>query len=157
MQVVRLGQVQWAVEPLVQLFQEAWPQWYGEGGNGDAGADLSACLSPDTLPIAFVALSDDGRVIGTAALKHESLGSELGFGPWLAAMAVSPSERGRGVGSALVAAVETAASELGFDAIYTSTDEAARLITRLGWEDTGRRVQSQRGSIAVFRRSLVLS
>ena len=43
-------------------------------GPGDAKSDLAACRSRDELPICLVALSMDGEVLGTAALKSESVG-----------------------------------------------------------------------------------
>lgn len=138
---------------LARWFVHEWTPWYGPGGNGDAEADLAACRDPDALPVCLVALNADGEPLGTAALKPESVGSELAAGPWLAALLVGPNHRGNGIGTALVAAIEAEAHRLGFEAVYTSTDAAEGIMARRGWRAIGK-TASLRGSIAVFRQQL---
>ena len=111
-----------------------------------------ACCDSDELPVCMVAI-DGGMAVGTAALKAESVGSELGVGPWLAAVLVPPEHQGQGIGSALVAAIEDVSSHLGFDSIYSSTDSAAGILTRSGWEPYST-TTSLRGPQNVFRRRL---
>lgn len=135
----------------MQWFTEEWAPWYGPAGPGDAEADLLACRNHDRLPIAVVALGNKDQVFGTAALKHESLGSEFGCGPWLAAFLVGKLYRGKGVGTLLIGAIEAEARRLGFDAIYTSTDSAVSLVSQRGWQATGDQVQSLRGPVPIFR------
>jgi len=100
-----------------------------------------------------VALTADDDIIGTAALKAESVGSELGVGPWLAAVLVGKPHRGKGVGTALIKAIEETAARLGFQAIYTSTDAAESIVERLGWQAAGTS-QSLRGTVTIYRRKL---
>ena len=125
------------VPTLTDWFIAEWEPYYGPDGPGDAGADLRGCLNRTALPIAVVALNGDGALLGTAALKQDSVGSERGVGPWLAAFLVAPNHRGRGVGTALVAAIEDMAARLGFGSIYTSTDAAAGILERRGWQVFG--------------------
>ena len=106
-----------AAPVLARWFVAEWGPWYGPGGDGDAEADLAACRVRDALPLCLVALGPGDVVLGTAALRDESVGSELGVGPWLAGLLVAPEHRGRGVGAALVAAIEGEAANLGFAAI----------------------------------------
>ena len=96
-------------------------------------------------------LNTNGDVLGTAALKTESVGDETGAGPWLAALLVGKDHRGRGVGTALVEAIEQEARRLGFASIYTSTELAAATMERRGWQAIGS-TQSLRGPVAVYRR-----
>ena len=79
---------------LERWFTEEWTPWYGPDGPGDAKSDLAACCSRDELPICLVGLNMDGELLGTAALKSESVGSELGVGPWLAAVLVGKDQAG---------------------------------------------------------------
>ena len=72
--------------------------YYGPGGPGDAEGDLAACRGRGALPICLVALNTNGDVLGTAALKTESVGGEIGAGPWLAALLVGKDHRGKGCG-----------------------------------------------------------
>ena len=139
-----------AAPVLAAWFAAEWAPWYGPEGPGDAAADLAACSSREALPICLVALGAADQVLGTAALKAESVGSELGVEPWLAALLVGADHRGRGVGTALIAAIEAEAWRLGFPALYTSTDSAEGLLLRRGWQAIGSS-ESLRGAVAVYR------
>lgn len=153
MRVVNLLDAPETTPVLVQWFIAEWAPWYGPGGDGDAAADLAACNGRDVLPICLVALDADGGVLGTASLKAESVGSEVGAGPWLAAMIVGKAHQGQGIGTALAGAIEDEARRLGFAAVYTSTDAAEGIMKRRGWQRIGS-TESLRGDIAVFRRQL---
>jgi len=151
--IAYLADVPGVAPVLERWFVAEWAPWYGPDGPGDAKADLTACCNRDELPICLVALSADGEVLGTAALKAESVGSELAAGPWLAAVLVNEAHRGRGIGTALVEAIEAEAARLGFGALYTSTDTAGGILERRAWQaigDTG----SLRGRLTVYRRQI---
>lgn len=151
--IVHLVDAPEAASTLARWFVAEWEHWYGPDGPGDAASDLAASRSRDELPLCLVAVSLEGRVLGTAALKTESIGSELGVGPWLAALLVGTPFRGKGIGTALVAAVEREARRLGFGALYTSTDSADGLLLRRGWQAFGT-TRSLRGRVTVYRRPL---
>ena len=142
-----------AAATLQQWFIDEWTPWYGPNGQGDAAADLAACAGRDTLPICLVALDARGLVAGTIALKTESVGSDSAPGPWLAALLVGRPYRGRGVATALVSAIADEARRLGYGAIYTSTDSAADIMRRQGWQACGE-AASLRGTVSIFRRDL---
>ena len=153
LRIVHLVEVPEAVPLLAQWFVETWEPWYGDDGPGDAEEDLVASCRRDTLPIALVALGETDEVLGTAALKAESVGSEIGQGPWLAALLVGKAHRGKGVATALIAAIEQEARRLDFDALYTSTDVAERMLRRRGWQAVGS-TTSLRGTITIYRKLL---
>ena len=67
-------------------------------------------------------------MFGTASLKRESVGSELGVGPWLTALLVAKDQRGQGIGTALVEAIEQYGWSIGFETIYCSTDTPRSLL-----------------------------
>ena len=138
---------------LERWFIAEWEPWYGPSGVGDAAADLAACCNNDALPVCLVAVDAQGKAVGTATLKPDSVGSELGVGPWLAAVLVPVEYQGGGIGTALVAAIETIAGQLGFESIFSSTDSAAGILTRSGWRAYGA-TTSLRGPLSVFRRDL---
>lgn len=150
--IVHLLEAPGAAPVLARWFVEEWTPWYGPDGQGDASRDLAACRSRDQLPVCLVALNTEREVLGTVALRSESVGSELGAGPWLAALLVGKNHRGKGVGTALVEAIEVEAHRLGFEAIYTSTDTAETLMRRRGWQAFGA-AESLRGPVAVYRRT----
>lgn len=142
-----------AIEVLVAWFVEEWELWYGPHGDGDAETDLRACMQRDGLPVCLVALGDGCEVLGTAALREDSVGSEMAPGPWLAGLLVAPDARGQGIATALVERLEQEACRMGIDAIYVSTDSASGIMQRRGWQAIGRS-QSLRGTVSVFRRDL---
>ena len=121
-----------AIEILRQWFEAQWPDYYGAGGRGSALQDLQACARLGSLPIGMVALQA-GRVCGVAALKAQSIASHAHLCPWAAAGLVDPGMRGRGIGAALLRAVEEQARELGFERIHCATSTAHGLLRRQGW------------------------
>jgi len=147
------------VSPLVQhkdllpllsswLVQE-WPDWYGPGGRGDAGADLSSfAASEASLPVGFAALLD-GVPIGVAALKTASLPTHGHLTPWAGAGLVLPAYRGRGVGAKLLDALVQHAARLGFLRIYCATATAVSLLRRSGWSEV-ESIQHEGQSLAIF-------
>jgi GNAT superfamily N-acetyltransferase len=150
-QIVPLADAVATIPLLTRLFIKEWGPYYGPAGPGDAEKDLHECCNRDDLPIALVALDDDGTVLGTAALKKESVGSELGLGPWLAAFYVPIEHRKRGIGSALVEAIENKARNFGFESIFVSTDAAENIIRRRGWTALEKPAESLRGPVAVYK------
>ena len=153
MRILPLADLPDAAAVLETWFLAEWEPYYGAHGPGDAAADIAECARHEGLPLALVAVGDDGRPIGTAALKADSAGSESGHGPWLAAMVVAPEHRGRGVGTALVAAIEDEARRQGHAALYTSTDTLVGLLQRRGWRAIGS-TETLRGRVAVYRLEL---
>jgi len=145
-----LAEAPFVIPTLSHWFIDEWAPWYGPGGQGDVGADLLACCNRDRLPLAVVVLDDNDQALGTAALKPRSLGSKLGYGPWLAAVLVGRPFRRRGVANALIGAIENNARRLGLKRIYVSTDSAVSLVTRRGWMPTGDDAESLRGRVSIF-------
>ena len=106
---VSLSECKSAIPLIAQWFCYQWPDWYGAEGSGNAIADLEEWANGDALPLARLALSASGEPLGIAALKNEGLGEEYGFGPFLSAFYVPSIHRRRGVGLALIRAIEAAA------------------------------------------------
>lgn len=149
-----LADVDFVIPALVRWFEDEWAPWYGPNGNGDAMADLLESCDLHSLPIVVVALGHDRRVLGTAALKPESLGGELGLSPWLAAMLVGTDFRNRGIGNELVRWIEEFSKASGYEKIYATTDSARSMLLRRGWMSTGRTLDSMRGPAEMFERKL---
>ncbi len=152
--IIHLFEMPEVAPTLKQWFVEEWEPWYGPEGPGDAESDLAACRSRDELPICVVALSMKNVVLGTAALKSESVGSERGVGPWLAAVIVGKEHERKGVGTRLVKAIEEEAVRLGFESIYTSTESARRIMERRGWKPFGT-TETLRGTATIFRKQVI--
>ena len=115
--ICHLAEVPEALPALVRWFVEEWAPYYCLDGHGDAEADLKSASDRDQLPICLVALDREGQLLGTIALKKESV-SHHHLSPWLAAFLVASEQRGRGIGSALIVALEHEARRLGYHCIY---------------------------------------
>ena len=89
-------------------------------------------MNVDRVPIAFVALGDDGGIVGTASLIFDDLEGDP-RNPWLASVYVPPEQRKKGIASALVQTVEDAARRLGYTRLYLFTSTAPKLYADLGW------------------------
>lgn len=119
-----------AVPGVARIMREAWPEWYGPDGQGDARADLAERARAQGLPWAVVARIG-GVPVGVAGLRDASHGAEPGEDCWLVGLATAPEWRGRGVASALVRAAVDAA-EAPF--VYATTVTAEGLLVRMGWQ-----------------------
>ena len=141
-----------AVPLLSRWFEQEWPDWYGTGGRGDARSDLLSFATSQTLPTALVALHDD-NICGIAALKRDGLPSHADLTPWIGAGLVRSDMRGRGIGAALLAALEHEAASLGFANVYCATATAESLLARDGWTLL-ERVLHDSHDLAVFRKAM---
>ena len=157
LKIVPLVDMPKVIPALARTFLWEWEPYYGENGPGDATADLAECCNREKIPLGLVAVDNNGQPLGTIALKNKSLESHHHLGPWLAAFVVVPEMRGQGIGSALVTALEKHARRLGFNEMYTGTDQAINLLKRLGWESISgddATATSLRGPIQVFQKML---
>ena len=101
-------------------------------------ARIRETMDADRVPIVLVALDDAGALVGTASLLFDDLEGDP-RNPWLASVFVPAEQRGKGIASALVVAIEEAARRLGYPILYLFTTSAARLYARLGWRALERR------------------
>ena len=95
-------------------------------------------MNVDRVPVAFVALDDGDRIVGTASLIFDDLEGDP-RNPWLASVFVLPAHRKKGVASALVRTVEATARRLGYSRLYLFTSTAPDLYAGLGWRTLERR------------------
>jgi N-acetylglutamate synthase-like GNAT family acetyltransferase len=95
-------------------------------------AEVRGEMNVDRIPVTFVALGEDGGIVGTAALIFDDLVGDP-RNPWLASVYVPPEHRKKGIASALVRAVEGKARELGYKHLYLFTTSAPALYAGLGW------------------------
>jgi GNAT superfamily N-acetyltransferase len=73
------------------------------------------------------------ELAGSVLLVRDELDARHDVCPWLAGLVVAPQARQRGIGSALVKAIETHAGAHGIERLYLYTWEARRFYALLGW------------------------
>ncbi len=134
------------------MLNHAFPKAAPAKSPGSAEQDLRAFANRGSLPIGVVALRQ-GTACGVAALKSESIASHRQLLPWAAAGLVAPSERGKGIGSLLLGALEREARELGYPFIYCGTSTAESLLERRQWQLMERIVHEGQG-LGIYRKAL---
>jgi predicted N-acetyltransferase YhbS len=115
-------------------------EWiFGEWGTASPGLTLEKTevnfrnyLQRDALPLTLVALRDE-KPVGTASLQPEDMTTRPELTPWLACVYVPLEERGKGIGSNVVAAAEGSARRLKIPALYLFTPDKEKFYSRLGW------------------------
>jgi GNAT superfamily N-acetyltransferase len=113
---------------------------------------LETHLGESGFPTTLMAVSDD-EVVGSVSLHETEADDRPDYKPYLGALFVKPSHRGRGLGQALVRAVEAHASQLGHTVIYLNAAEAAAgLYEKLGWQIVERTYG--RKKLNIMRRSI---
>lgn len=95
-------------------------------------ARIRGKMNVDRVPVAFVVLDEEGRIVGTASLIFDDLEGDP-RNPWLASVFVPPEHRKKGIASALVRTVEDTARRFGYSRLYLFTSSAPALYAGLGW------------------------
>ena len=101
-------------------------------------SDYQSLLSKQTpvqkLLLTLVAV-DHGRLLGSVNIVPYDMDIRLELTPWLSQLYVQPSERVRGVGSALVYAAAARIREIGFTYLYLYTSGTLpAFYKRIGWK-----------------------
>ncbi len=115
-----------------------WLEWGVEPGLPDLSAWITVTANEScrlALPITWVAVDENGTAVGAVGLAKIDLAGLTDRSPWLIGMIVSPPSRGRGIGAALVSALETWAGAHGFGPIWVATaGRAVGFYRKCGWE-----------------------
>ncbi|MEA2598778.1 MAG: hypothetical protein QOF01_5247 [Thermomicrobiales bacterium] len=112
-----------------------WAEW----GHVDQGGSLASWTeglrgrtNRERIPTTYVALDGDD-VLGSVTLVAHDMETRRDLSPWLAGLCVSPAQRGRGVGSALVRHAVRRAATMGVGRLYLYTGPGRGFYERLGW------------------------
>lgn len=131
-QVMHLCQQPQHTDAVAQLiYQEFWREVKNGMSEADLQAHLRTATDPDRLPLCLIAVDADGQLLGTVNLIDNDDRQRTHLWPWLAAMVVLESQRGRGIGSALVRSLLLEARRLGLPRLFFGTDGPG-FYTRLG-------------------------
>lgn len=76
----------------------------------------------------------NGELAGFVLLIHSDLDSHPHLKPWVASVLVATEFRGRGIATALMTAIETAAHDLGYSEVYLYTYKPD-LYRKMAWGD----------------------
>ncbi len=121
----------------------AWS--YGEWGSQvptrtllQVHEDYKNSINGDTLPVTWMALTDDGKPAGMVRLKKNDHIEREDLKPWLSSLYVHPRYRGTGLSNTLCDVAEDAAQHIyGYDRIYLFTGTASGLYEKRGYKHIG--------------------
>jgi GNAT superfamily N-acetyltransferase len=125
-----------------ELARLSWAEWqpiYQERGQTFEHAlkNYRDRTNTDCLPLALVALQG-GELVGSVSLKFHDLDTRPDIDPWLGALLVLPSWRGRGVASLLMRRAVEEAARLKIPNLFLWTSSAEGLYLKLGWRPVER-------------------
>lgn len=124
-----LAQRRQLAEALIAAFGAHYPEW-----TLDAAADELG--TSDGLPSSVVAI-ESGQVLGCASLLADDEVEGWPDRHWLGNVVVFESARDRGIGTALVNAVEARAAMIGIPELHLVTDGAEDWYAGRGWSRVG--------------------
>jgi len=98
----------------------------------DRGERLRRSLQKDAFPMALIALSANGTLLGSAGILPATI-THRHLTPWLSSVYVPEEFRGQGIASALSLRAIDEAARLGFKRLYLFTPRNESLYARIGW------------------------
>jgi predicted N-acetyltransferase YhbS len=93
---------------------------------------LRGALRTDGLPLAVVAVSEEGQLVGTASVLASTV-THRHLSPWQSSVFVPSTFKGNGITSALSLRAVKEAKRLGFETLYLFTPHSEPLYARVGW------------------------
>ncbi|MES5482564.1 GNAT family N-acetyltransferase [Bradyrhizobium sp. INPA03-11B] len=113
---------------------------------------LRRSLQHDALPMAFIALSGTGTLLGSAGILAATI-THKHLTPWLSSVYVPDEHRGQGIASVLSMRAIDEAARLGFDRLYLFTPRSETMYARLGWR-TFERIEYNGTPLALMERNV---
>jgi N-acetylglutamate synthase-like GNAT family acetyltransferase len=128
--------------PQVAQWQHAQFGYLNPAGTLEQRASrLRDALHRDRVPMALIAISEAGQLVGSASILAATL-THQHLTPWLSSVFVPPEMRGRSIASVLSLRAVDEAARLGFKTLYLFTPHNESLYARLGWKTFDRTVHN---------------
>ena len=123
------------IEPLTRALYQEWHDFAPWSSLEKIRAYYRKCLDGDGLPLAFAAVSEDGRLLGSAALKRFDMEEFPQYEYWLGDVFVLPEARGRGIGARLIEHALQQAREMALPELYLYTPDVQAGYAKYGWRE----------------------
>jgi len=150
----RIDHLRDAAKHRATVADRIWRAWWQPDGRplADVDAALGKILIAEGFPFSLVA-SVDGQFLGTVTAVMDDIPERPHLGPCLAALWVEPESRGKGIGDALMVALQSRLKGLGFEEVYLSAKPRMRdFYAGRGWMLTETGVGKD--GLDVFHRAL---
>ncbi len=118
----------WSWDEWRPIYEQRGQTWEHALRNYRERANVSA------MPMALVAFSESGELVGTVSLKYYDLDIRPEINIWLGGLFVIPEGRRRGVGSLLMKRAVEEALRLELPSLHLWTSSSEKLYQKLGWE-----------------------
>lgn len=140
---------------LDRVAHAVWTAFWRESGRPPTYILERATEALETAPVPFCLVAHEGdRFFGTASVIVSDVEGRPELTPWLAAVWVEESRRGRGIGSALVGRAAHDAFALGVPVLYLCAAPGRRgFYERLGWSVVEENAPRQGQTIMSRRRA----
>lgn len=123
------------VEQLAALHHAEWGGVIRDWTATQCLGELQSHRGRAVLPTTLVAVTTEGRLLGSASLIEEDIPELRDLpGPWLASVFVLPEARGQGAGRLLIEGILKLAQQLGFVQLHLFTEDKVALYEKLGWQ-----------------------
>lgn len=132
MDIAYLADHKEVIPALARWFYQEWAYLHPDRTLEDVERLIGERTNTTKIPVALVAF-EGGELLGTVCLKVHDMDTRLDLTPWLAGLYVAAPWRRKGIGTALVSAIEKKAHELQVEKLYLFTPESEGFYSRLGW------------------------
>ncbi len=154
MEIAYLADHKEVIPTLAQWFYEEWAYLHPDRTLEDVERLISERTNKNKIPVALVAFNGK-ELLGTVCLKTHDMETRLDLTPWLAGLYVAKPWRRKGIGTALVKAIEKKANELTVKNLYLYTPESEGFYSRLGWR-VKERVEYHACPVTIMEKGIVL-
>lgn len=135
-----------------QVTDWLWHAFGCQESRGFFGSVVATSQQEGALPLTFIAVDGD-KLLGTVGLWRCDLISRQDLWPWLAALYVDKSQRGKGLGEKLQSHVITYARNSGFDTLYLYS-ACRSYYERFGWHYIGDGLDYPARPVHLYKRQL---
>lgn len=118
-----------------QVTEWLWQAFGSQESRGFFASIVAASQRESEMPLTFIALEGE-KMVGTVGLWRCDLISRQDLWPWLAALYIDESHRGKGLGEILQRHVVAYARQLGFESLYLYS-ACKTYYERFGWRYIG--------------------
>lgn len=137
-----------------------WREWGSEPGREALDwwlADAQRARERTRPPVAFIARTARGEVLGGLGLHPYDLEERRDRSPWLVGVIVRADCRGWGIGQALLARVERWAAQVGIARLWVATEAESPAVTfyeRCGYTIAEEMTSPHRGRVTVLNKTV---
>lgn len=154
MDIAHLADRRDVIPILAQWFYQEWAYLHPDRTLEDVERLIGERTNTTKIPVALVAF-EGGELLGTVCLKVHDMDTRLDLTPWLAGLYVATAWRRKGVGTALVSAIEKKAHELQVEKLYLYTPESEGFYSRLGWH-INKRTEYHGYPVTIMEKNIIL-